>query len=76
MKLKWNTASNLEFEVVKNLNGAVESLSNKKTDCFTWGKYTTKPIVDQKILRMFKTQLLQLNIISKKWTYDQLVFTP
>lgn len=30
MKLKWNTDSNLEFEVVKNLNGAVESLSNKK----------------------------------------------
>jgi len=51
MKHKWNTASNLEFEVVKDLNGAVESLSNKKTDYFMWEKFTTKPLVDQKIFR-------------------------
>ena len=51
MKLKWNTASNLEFKVVKDLNGAVESLSNKKADYFMWEKFTTKPFVDQKIFR-------------------------
>jgi ABC-type nitrate/sulfonate/bicarbonate transport system substrate-binding protein len=51
MKHKWNRASNLEFEVVKDLNGAVESLSNKKTDYFMWEKFTTKPLVDQKIFR-------------------------
>ena len=51
MKHKWNTSSNLEFEVVKDLNGAVESLSNKKTDYFMWEKFTTKPLVDQKIFR-------------------------
>ncbi len=51
MKLKWNTASNLEFGVVKDLNGAIESLSNKKTDYFMWERFTTKPLVDQKVFR-------------------------
>lgn len=51
MKLKWNTASNLEFDVVKDLNGAIESLSNKKTDYFMWERFTTKPLVDQKVFR-------------------------
>ena len=51
MKLKWNTASDLEFKVVKDLNGAVESLSNKKADYFMWEKFTTKPLVDEKIFR-------------------------
>jgi ABC-type nitrate/sulfonate/bicarbonate transport system substrate-binding protein len=51
MKLKWNKASNLEFKVVKDLNGAVKSLSNKEADYFMWEKFTTKPLVDQKIFR-------------------------
>ena len=51
MKLKWDTNSDLKFEVVKDLDGAVESLSNKEADYFMWEKFTTKPLVDQKIFR-------------------------
>ena len=48
LKLKWNTASDLQFEVVKDLDGAVESLSSKEADYFMWEKFTTKPLVDHK----------------------------
>ncbi len=51
LKLKWNTASDLRFEVVKDLDGAVESLSRKESDYFMWEKFTTKPLVDQNIFR-------------------------
>jgi hypothetical protein len=51
MKLKWDTASDLQFEVVKDLDGAVESLSSKESDYFMWEKFTTKPLVDQNIFR-------------------------
>jgi len=51
LKLKWNTASDLQFEVVKDLDGAVESLSSKESDYFMWEKFTTKPLVDQNIFR-------------------------
>ena len=51
LKLKWNTASDLQFEVVKDLDGAVESLSRKEADYFMWEKFTTKPLVDEKIFR-------------------------
>ena len=76
MKLKWNTASNLEFEVVKNLNGAVESLSNKKNWLLYVGKIYYQTHSRSKNIEDVQNQLLQLNIISKKWTYDQLVYTP
>tara|TARA_B100000768_G_C11260031_1_gene368336 strand:+ start:411 stop:1265 length:855 start_codon:yes stop_codon:yes gene_type:complete len=51
LKLKWNTASDLQFEVVKDLDGAVESLSRKEADYFMWEKFTTKPLVNEKIFR-------------------------
>ena len=51
MKLKWDTASDLQFEVVKDLDGAVESLISKESDYFMWEKFTTKPLVDQNIFR-------------------------
>ncbi len=35
-----------QFVVIKNLEGALESLSNLETDVFYWEKYTTKPFVD------------------------------
>lgn len=35
-----------QFEVIKNLDGALESLSNLETDVFYWEKFTTKPYVD------------------------------
>ena len=35
-----------QFNVIKNLDGALESLKNHETDVFYWEKYTTKPYVD------------------------------
>ena len=42
----WDIASDLKFEVIKNLVGAVEGLTNGKADYFMWEKFTTKPLVD------------------------------
>lgn len=35
-----------QFKVIKNLEGALESLKKHETDVFYWEKYTTKPYVD------------------------------
>lgn len=35
-----------QFEVVRNLDGALESLKGKQSDVFYWEKFTTKPYVD------------------------------
>lgn len=40
-----------QFEIIRNLDGALESLSSKETDVFYWEKYTTKPYVDRGTLR-------------------------
>ncbi|MEL7531677.1 MAG: substrate-binding domain-containing protein [Bacteroidota bacterium] len=40
-----------QFTVIKNLDGALESLTALETDVFYWEKYTTKPYVDKGILR-------------------------
>jgi len=40
-----------QFSVIKNLNGALESLATQATDVFYWEKYTTKPYVDAGHLR-------------------------
>ncbi len=40
-----------QFEVIKNLDGALESLTNLESDVFYWEKYTTKPWVDSGQLR-------------------------
>jgi len=40
-----------QFTVIKNLDGALESLSNLESDVFYWEKYTTKPYVDKGILK-------------------------
>jgi ABC-type nitrate/sulfonate/bicarbonate transport system substrate-binding protein len=44
-KNNWKT-SNIQFEIVNNLDGAISSLSEGKSDYFMWEKYTTKPLVD------------------------------
>jgi ABC-type nitrate/sulfonate/bicarbonate transport system substrate-binding protein len=44
-KNNWNT-NEIQFEIVNNLDGAISSLSEGKSDCFMWEKYTTKPLVD------------------------------
>ncbi len=40
-----------QFKVIKNLEGAIESLGNLETDVFYWEKFTTKPFVDKGILK-------------------------
>ena len=40
-----------QFIVIKNLEGALESLEALETDVFYWEKYTTKPFVDAGQLR-------------------------
>lgn len=40
-----------QFTIIKNLDGALESLEALETDVFYWEKYTTKPYVDSGQLR-------------------------
>ncbi|WCO03248.1 substrate-binding domain-containing protein [Psychroserpens ponticola] len=47
----WNLEEDLDFEVIKNLDGAVEGLTNGVADYFMWEKFTTKPIVDEGVFR-------------------------
>lgn len=42
----WNLENDLDFEVIKNLDGAVEGLTEGIADYFMWEKFTTKPLVD------------------------------
>jgi len=46
----WDTKK-LKFEIINNLQGAVDGLSNDKADYFMWEHFTTKPIVDKGIFR-------------------------
>lgn len=47
----WDLEDDLNFEVIKNLDGAVEGLTNGDADYFLWEKYTTKPLVDDNVFR-------------------------
>ena len=47
----WNLEKDLKFEVIKNLDGAVEGLTNGDADYFLWEKFTTKPLVDNGTFR-------------------------
>ena len=47
----WDLATDLNFEIVKNLDGAVVGLTQGKADYFMWEKFTTKPLVDNNIFR-------------------------
>ncbi len=42
----WDLEKDLNFEVIKNLDGAVKGLTNGDADYFMWEKFTTKPLVD------------------------------
>ncbi|MBC8755078.1 ABC transporter substrate-binding protein [Kordia sp. YSTF-M3] len=46
----WDT-DNLGFEVINNLEGAIDGLNKGKGDYFMWEHFTTKPLVDQGIFR-------------------------
>ena len=49
-KNNWNT-SEIQFEIVNNLDGAIASLSQGKSDYFMWEKFTTKPLVDNETFK-------------------------
>lgn len=49
-KQNWNT-SNLDFEIVNNVDGAIDALSTGKAAYFMWEKFTTKPLVDNGIFK-------------------------
>ncbi len=40
-----------QFVIIKNLDGAIESLTAQDSDVFYWEKYTTKPLVDKGTFR-------------------------
>ena len=47
----WDLENDLNFEVIKDLDGAVEGLTNDIADYFMWEKFTTKPLVDDGTFR-------------------------
>jgi ABC-type nitrate/sulfonate/bicarbonate transport system substrate-binding protein len=47
----WDTNNDLEFQVIDNLEGAVESLPKGEGDYFMWEKFMTKPYVDNGTFR-------------------------
>ncbi len=51
----WDLKKDLDFEVVKNLEGAINGLPNGFGDYFMWEKFTTKPYVDNGIFRSVAT---------------------
>ncbi len=46
----WDTTS-LQFEVINNLEGAVQGLQQGKADYFLWEHFTTKPLVTSGVFR-------------------------
>jgi len=48
----WDTKKDLSFEVVKDLNGALEKLPQGQGDYFMWEKFMTKPYVDNGTFRL------------------------
>lgn len=46
----WNT-SDLQFEIVNTIDGAVEALQSGKADYFMWERFMTKPLVDNGTFR-------------------------
>ena len=47
----WDLEKDLNFEVIKNLQGAVKGLTDGDADYFMWEKFTTKPFVDDGTFR-------------------------
>jgi len=46
----WSTDA-LKFEIINNLDGAVDALTESTADYFMWEHFTTKPLVDNGIFR-------------------------
>jgi len=51
-QMNWNIETDLKFEVIKDLSGALKQLPNGNGDYFMWEKFTTKPFVDDNTLRL------------------------
>ncbi len=49
-QMGWETG-NLKFEIINNLQGAIEGLDSGKADYFMWEHFTTKPLVDNGTFR-------------------------
>ena len=47
----WDLEKDLQFSVIKNLDGAIEGITNGDADYFMWEKFTTKPLIDDGIFR-------------------------
>lgn len=47
---QWDT-NDLQFEIVKDLDGAIEALNEDKAQYFMWEHFTTKPLVDNHTFR-------------------------
>ena len=48
----WDPETDLSFEVIKDLKGALEGLPEGRGDYFMWEKFTTKPYVDDGPFRL------------------------
>ncbi len=48
----WDAEKDLDFEVINNLEGAIESLPKGEGDYFMWEKFMTKPQVDNGTFRL------------------------
>ncbi|WP_036154760.1 substrate-binding domain-containing protein [Maribacter forsetii] len=49
-EMGWDT-ENLKFNLINNLEGAVEGLSTGTADYFMWERFTTKPLVDRGVFK-------------------------
>ncbi|OEK08423.1 ABC transporter substrate-binding protein [Flavivirga aquatica] len=47
----WDLEKDLDFKVIKDLEGAVKGLIQGTADYFLWEKFTTKPLVDERTFR-------------------------
>ena len=48
---EWNIDRDLKFEVIRDLEGAVEGMTQGNADYFMWERFTTKPLVDKGVFR-------------------------
>lgn len=45
----------LQYEIVKDIAGAIESMKNGNADYFMWEHFTTKPLVDQGVFKRIES---------------------